>query len=222
MNARGLAFLCVVGCSLLTARSLAEEDNSNSLNIPDDLKIETLSKPEPCERQAADGDMLVMHYTGYLAKDNTKFDSSYDRPSPFTFQLGRKQVIPGWDMGLLGMCKGEKRKLTIPPELAYGERGAGNLIPGGATLVFETELVDIHDAPPQQNIFKAIDADEDLRLSRTEMFNFIEAQIEQHQQGGTQELDTDKIIADIFQNEDADQDGYISHDEFRGPKHDEL
>lgn len=130
---------------------------------------------------------------------------SYDRPSPFTFQLGKRQVIPGWDLGLLGMCKGEKRKLTIPPELAYGDRGAGNLIPGGATLIFETELLDIHDAPPQQNIFKAIDADEDQKLSKVELFKFIEHQMEEHKQAGAEAIDADKIVGEIFANEDSDK-----------------
>ena len=83
-----------------------------------------------------------MHYTGTLT-DGTKFDSSRDRDSPFQFQLGAGQVIKGWDQGLMGMCIGEKRKLTIPPELGYGDRGAGGQIPGGATLIFETELLAI-------------------------------------------------------------------------------
>lgn len=69
------------------------------------------------------------------------FDCSLDREQPFTFQLGVGQVIKGWDQGLVDMCVGEKRKLTIPPSLGYGDRGAGNVIPGGATLTFEVSLV---------------------------------------------------------------------------------
>lgn len=188
----------------------------------EDIDIEVLSKHENCEREAREGDLMVMHYTGYLAKDNTKFDSSYDRQSPFTFVLGKGQVIKGWDQGLLGMCKGEKRKLTIPAHLAYGDKGAGNLIPGGATLIFDTELVDIQDAPAQQNIFKQIDADDDKQLSKVELFKFIDGQVAQHKESGGPPMDTDKIVGEIFEHEDADKDGFISHDEFRGPKHDEL
>merc|ERR1712110_467523 len=84
--------------------------------------------------------------TGELSKKCGKeFDSSYKRGDPFTFTLGGGQVIKGWDQGLMDMCPGEKRRLTIPPHLGYGDRGAGADIPGGAWLVFEVELLKIKD-----------------------------------------------------------------------------
>ncbi|KAG0171721.1 Peptidyl-prolyl cis-trans isomerase fpr2 [Apophysomyces sp. BC1015] len=87
-----------------------------------------------------------MHYTGTLFSTGEKFDSSVDRNQPLEFTLGTGRVIKGWDLGLKNMCVGEKRRLTIPPHLGYGEQGAGGgLIPGGATLVFDVELMDIKE-----------------------------------------------------------------------------
>jgi peptidylprolyl isomerase len=94
----------------------------------------------------ATGQTCVMHYTGWLYVDGkkaAKFDSSLDRGSPFSFKIGVKQVIGGWDEGVASMKVGGKRTLIIPPELGYGARGAGGVIPGNATLIFDVELLDV-------------------------------------------------------------------------------
>lgn len=192
-----------------------------------ELKVETVFKPEECEKLSKSGDMLSMDYTGTL-EDGTKFDSSVDRKQPFNFQLGAGQVIKGWDQGLLDMCVGEKRKLIVPPSLGYGDQGAGEVIPGGATLHFDVELLSMNEAPPPQNVFKMVDADDDQMISREEIQSYLTQQLEQQKgempDGQMDEMlqNQDKLIEEIFQHEDADKDGFISHEEFSGPKHDEL
>ncbi|RRD90781.1 FKBP-type peptidyl-prolyl cis-trans isomerase [Conchiformibius steedae] len=106
------------------------------------LIIEDLSLGNGAE--AVKGKDITVHYTGWLT-DGTKFDSSLDRRQPLTITLGVGQVIKGWDEGFAGMKVGGKRKLTIPPEMGYGARGAGGVIPPNATLVFEVELLKVAD-----------------------------------------------------------------------------
>ncbi|MCI0514384.1 FKBP-type peptidyl-prolyl cis-trans isomerase [candidate division KSB1 bacterium] len=108
---------------------------------PSGLTIQDLKVGTGAEAQALQ--QVEVHYTGWLT-DGKKFDSSVDRGTPFTFQLGAGQVIKGWDEGVAGMKIGGKRRLTIPSQLAYGEMGAGGgLIPPNATLVFEVELLSV-------------------------------------------------------------------------------
>lgn len=193
------------------------------------LRVEHISKPDACDRVARNGDMLGMHYTGTL-EDGKKFDSSYDRSEPFKFQIGVGQVIRGWEEGVLGMCIGEQRRLIVPPALGYGDQGAGDIIPGGATLYFDVELVSAEEGPTPVNVFKQIDLDSDLALSRDEIASYLKQQVETMQKAGGEQgeeakkmmEDQDKLVEEIFAHEDKDKDGLISHEEFSGPKHDEL
>lgn len=136
-----------VAIGSLTAAGCTKKDqgssgapNAASEGAATDLKIEDLKVGEGAEATA--GKTVSVHYTGWLT-DGKKFDSSVDRGQPFKFSLGAGQVIQGWDKGVAGMKVGGKRKLTIPPQLGYGERGAGSIIPPNATLVFEVELLDV-------------------------------------------------------------------------------
>jgi FK506-binding protein 2 len=108
-----------------------------------ELQIGVKFKPKSCELKAHKGDQVSVHYRGTLT-DGSLFDESYGRGQPLDFKLGQGAVIKGWDQGILGMCVGEKRKLKIPAKLGYGDNGAPPKIPGGATLIFETELVAVN------------------------------------------------------------------------------
>ena len=103
-----------------------------------DLQVEDVVVGTGAE--ATPGQTVSVHYTGWLT-NGTKFDSSVDRGQPFVFPLGAGRVIKGWDVGVTGMKIGGKRKLTLPPEMGYGARGAGGVIPPNATLVFDVELL---------------------------------------------------------------------------------
>ncbi|XP_076029972.1 peptidyl-prolyl cis-trans isomerase FKBP10-like [Oratosquilla oratoria] len=114
------------------------------------LEVVVLSKPSPCLEKSEKGDTLAVHYTGRLT-DGAVFDSSLTRGEPFEFHLGERQVIQGWDDGLRDMCVGEKRRLNVPSDMAYGDRGVGAIIPPDASLVFEVELVDLPNKNSKSN-----------------------------------------------------------------------
>ena len=146
-----LGILTVVGGVYIFRTGKSSNDSSFQPPLPS-ATIETAMQPEDkliiqdekvgTGAEAVAGKKVIVNYTGTLI-DGTKFDSSYDRNEPFSFNLGAGEVIKGWDQGVAGMKVGGKRKLTIPPSLGYGAQGAGAAIPPNATLVFEVELLKV-------------------------------------------------------------------------------
>jgi peptidylprolyl isomerase len=135
-------FVVLLGSGAATTATA--QDIGRTIMTPSGLRITDSKIGTGATPQA--GQICVMHYTGWLYQNGTrgqKFDSSLDRGKPFEFVIGRRQVIAGWDEGVATMKVGGKRTLIIPPELGYGARGAANVIPPNATLIFDVELLDV-------------------------------------------------------------------------------
>ncbi|XP_061920188.1 peptidyl-prolyl cis-trans isomerase FKBP14-like [Entelurus aequoreus] len=210
--------ICFSICSLLSFVTML----THGAKLPDpEVKIEVLHKPLMCYRKTKYGDMLLVHYEGYLESNSTMFHSSRTEgdKNPMWFTLGIREALKGWDKGLKNMCTGERRKLTIPPALAYGKEGKGK-IPPGSTLVFDIELIDIRNGPRSHDSFREMDLNDDWKLSRQEVKAYLKKEFEKH---GYSPNDThhEVMVEDIFKNEDEDKDGFISTREFTY-QHDEL
>mmetsp|Transcript_13886 Transcript_13886/g.37800 ORF Transcript_13886/g.37800 Transcript_13886/m.37800 type:complete len:211 (-) Transcript_13886:160-792(-) len=182
------------------------------------LQAKVYEGPTTCEDadRVAAGKYLSMHYTGTIdASSETgargqQFDSSRDRGETFDFVIGAGRVIAGWDQGLLGLCKGAKATLVVPPDMGYGADGAGDDIPGGATLNFDVEVFDVADeSPTETNLFAALDTNKDNKLSPDEILKYFKEQ-------GAEELPEG-----LMDDEDDDKDGFVSWEEFTGPKGDQ-
>jgi peptidylprolyl isomerase len=122
--------------------SAPTKTSGKMVTTPSGLKYVDIKPGSGAQPKA--GQRVKVHYTGWLT-DGTKFDSSVDRGEPFVFAVGAHQVIKGWDEGVISMKVGGKRQLRIPPELGYGARGAGGVIPPNATLIFDVELLGLEE-----------------------------------------------------------------------------
>jgi len=207
-NLRNLAVMALIGTSF----------NLNAVPASAaDLVVDVYGGVKECDDsdKVVSGNYVEMHYTGTIHESSEtgekgkKFDSSRDRGETFGTTIGVGQVIKGWDQGVVGLCKGAKANLIIPPELGYGASGAGADIPGGATLHFDIEVVSIGAGPPPPpNLFEKLDTNKDSKLSKEEVLAFFKEQ-------GAEE-----IPPELWEKEDKDADGFIAWDEFGGPKGD--
>mmetsp|Transcript_45366 Transcript_45366/g.105945 ORF Transcript_45366/g.105945 Transcript_45366/m.105945 type:complete len:236 (-) Transcript_45366:46-753(-) len=179
-----------------------------------ELKVHVYEGPKECD--AADtikvGDKLGMHYTGTI-DDSSKagtpgkqFDSSSGR-GVFERTIGVGDLIQGWDTGLLGLCKGAKAILVIPPEMGYGTNGAGDVVPGGATLKFDVEVVSVSAPPPQPNLFEELDTDLDGVLTPQEI-------LVHFRRGDPNAM----MPQELMEKEDKNKNGVVSLEEFGGPR----
>jgi FKBP-type peptidyl-prolyl cis-trans isomerase len=143
------AIIVVFGVSSLLSKKTEPPATPVAATTPSTQGFQMTDKQVGTGAEAVPGKTVVVHYTGWLFDANAaenkgaKFDSSRDRGDPFDFPLGAGHVIKGWDQGVAGMKVGGQRTLVIPPELGYGARGAGGVIPPNATLVFDVELIDV-------------------------------------------------------------------------------
>ncbi len=144
ISASGLVALTALGAVTILATPVTAETQGQTMTTASGLQITDTKVGSGATPKT--GQTCVMHYTGWLYNNGVKgakFDSSLDRGEPFEFQIGMGQVIKGWDEGVASMKVGGKRTLIIPPQLGYGARGAGGVIPPNATLIFDVELLGV-------------------------------------------------------------------------------
>jgi len=136
----------IVLCILLASFTGGQNEGNTMKTTPSGLRYEIVKAAPDGAAKPNAGQTVFVHYTGWLdhnGEPGQKFDSSYDRSRPFTFKLGRQQVIKGWDEAVADMHVGEKRRVIIPPALGYGAQGAGRIIPPNSTLIFDIELLQV-------------------------------------------------------------------------------
>ncbi|XP_040913758.1 peptidyl-prolyl cis-trans isomerase FKBP7 [Toxotes jaculatrix] len=215
----------VVSCTLcffLSSQLLLRSVWATTDELDGEVKIEVLFKPEECTQTSKKGDLMNVHYDGYLAKDGSQFycSRSDKHGHPQWFVLGVGQVIKGLDVGMMGMCTGEKRKITVPPALAFGEKGK-DPVPPNATVVFEVEVYSVSRGPRSVEAFRQMDLDKNKILTKSEVKEHLKLSYEK---GGKPRDDSfyEKIITDIFHKSDRDRDGLISANEYNIYEHDEL
>lgn len=207
--------ISIIIAIVVQAQAQAQPDASAEPQLK--LKINVYDGPTDCaiSRKTKVGDRLGIHYIGTIdassqtGEPGTKFDSSRDRGiyAYLDITLGMGDLIEGWDVGLLGLCEGAKAILVVPPSMGYGDQGAGGIIPGGATLRFDIEIVYANGPLPVPNLFDELDADGDGLLTPGEIL------VHFRKEGPDAALPPD-----LMEKEDTNRDGVVSREEFGGPK----
>ncbi|XP_018552182.1 LOW QUALITY PROTEIN: peptidyl-prolyl cis-trans isomerase FKBP7 [Lates calcarifer] len=210
-----LCFFVSAQLSLFSSWATADELNS-------EIKIEVLFKPEECTQKSKRGDLMNVHYDGFLAKDGSQFYCSRSDKAghPQWLVLGIGQVIKGLDIGMMDMCPGEKRKITVPSGLAFGENGKGP-VPPNATVIFEVEVYAVSRGPRSMEAFIEMDLDKDKSLTKAEVREYLQQDYEKRGKKHDEPF-YQKIMDDIFRKSDHDRDGLISAKEYNIYQHDEL
>ncbi|NWV00275.1 FKB10 isomerase, partial [Upupa epops] len=193
-------------------------------NPEDPVEIQTLFRPQDCNLPPRHRDFVRYHYNCSLL-DGTRLFSSHDYEKPQEVTLGTHRVIEGLNTGLLNMCVGERRVLIVPPHLGHGESGARG-VPGSAVLRFEVELVSLEEGVPEgylfiwhgeppTNLFEQMDLNKDGEIPAEEFSTFIKTQVTEGKGRLMPSSDPEKVIADMFRNQDRNQDGKISPEELK-------
>ncbi|NXB61938.1 FKB10 isomerase, partial [Struthidea cinerea] len=193
-------------------------------NPADPVEIETVFRPEGCNVTTRDRDFVRYHYNCSLL-DGTRLFSSHDYEKPQEVTLGANKVIEGLNSGLLDMCAGERRVLIVPPHLGHGESGARG-VPGSAVLRFEVELISMEEGVPEgylfiwhgeppASLYEQMDLNKDGGIPADEFSTFIKTQVAEGKGRLMPSSDPEKIIADMFRNQDRNQDGKITPDELK-------
>uniref|UniRef100_A0A3B1JLD2 peptidylprolyl isomerase n=1 Tax=Astyanax mexicanus TaxID=7994 RepID=A0A3B1JLD2_ASTMX len=185
----------------------------------DSVQIQVVFKPENCSQKSKRGDLLNAHYDGFLQQDGSQFycSRSAKRGEPHWFVLGVGEVIKGLDLGLKDMCPGEKRKITVPPSLAFGAQGK-HPVPPNSTVIFEVELLHIRRGPRSIEAFKEMDLNSDQTLTKDEHLKMEAKNLKVQKE----ESYFEDVVKDVFRRNDKDSDGTLSIKEYNVYEHDEL
>ncbi|XP_030645083.1 peptidyl-prolyl cis-trans isomerase FKBP9 [Chanos chanos] len=192
---------------------------------PSDTVQITSVKPELCSPNAKRGDYVKYHYNASLM-DGTYLDSTLSYGKTYNVVLGAGQIVPGMEEGMIGMCVGEKRRLVVPPHLAYGERGVDGEVPSSAVLVFEIELMELEEGLPEgymfvwngdvsPDLFIEMDKNKDEQVDPTEFSDYILRQVDEGKGRLAPGFDQHRIIESMFDNQDRNKDGRITEEEFK-------